>query len=490
MTKIEKNKNELICNKCKKHFESFNTINVRNKIWCKRCFIMSANGQIIEHKMPGGELEEQGIILISNIIDNLQKVYGFYSESWPDDWNWDLIVNGKGKYVGSLAKRIAKFVYNEFQTKLNNEQMGEIGSIIGQYSNNESNYYIDFVDEFNWEEGDFGDYGSCYWGCRFHAREILANEGCLAIRFYNKYTEEQREKYGCPEYEGMGRAWLMPKDKKFIVFNGYGLETLKITRILANFLNKSYKRIELKNQECDSGYIYINNGSGYIIGQESKINEYISVDLNIEINIIKCKFCGDFKKKDEIINVEGFNDCCQECYTRNFCKCGKCEKEIYIYDESNRNVSGIMYCNDCFQKEFYECPICGNDRKHDKISYKGTILACNNCQESIHQCNCGIYYYSNKNNNMCGECMRLLREKNWSRLRLFTANATVPIHNNPQEEIPENYDVYDDWYDVDDDLPTMHQPDENARRYFTAYDATRMEANRLAYEILQQREEQ
>lgn len=70
-------------------------------------------------------------------------------------------VNKKGK----LLKRFAKWYKSEYDEEISNGQMGILGDIL-QYHIQESGkpMFVDFTDIFDWEDGQFGKSGSCYWG--------------------------------------------------------------------------------------------------------------------------------------------------------------------------------------------------------------------------------------------------------------------------------------------------------------------------------------
>ena len=84
-------------------------------------------------------------------------------------------------------------------------------------------YCIDYTTCFDWTAGDYGDDGSCFTsrgGCRRGALCIIRDNGGYAIRFY---------KGG----EGSGRAWVVPYNDSWVLFNAYGIDLSVCAQIVA-----------------------------------------------------------------------------------------------------------------------------------------------------------------------------------------------------------------------------------------------------------------
>lgn len=356
---------EIICDECKETVLKSNSVNGL----CRHCFIKQATRERVTFLVACGILGDVGIHEIRKLLDYVD---------FPANWQWKTQVGGKGEYVGSLSKRIAKFMYQEHKTKLSNDLLGKIGSVIGQHTNKQTEYTFDITKYFDWHSGDYGDSGSCYWGCRTLAREKLQDAGCLAIRFYDKE--------GC----GYARAWLYPTDdeKKYIVFNGYGEESVNIARILSEFLSLSYRRITLENEGNDSGLIWINSGMGYAIGKEEDVNGFSYYDLKIDASECTCDGCECSCDEDEMTSVGGGMRVCESCLD-SYSYCEDCD-EYYIestkvyYETNNGRISQKYVCDNCIG-EYTKCEDCGDYFEKTITAHDDSgneIEICNGCMES------------------------------------------------------------------------------------------------------------
>jgi hypothetical protein len=187
-----------------------------------------------EIEIPGNGIDQAGI---DKIQDRLHA-WGF--GTIPDDrllppnekevWHWEWKVAGKGEYVGALPKRIGKLVYQCRGVKLSPQQLSELGNIGAEHSGRHCKYWFDVVDRIDWGRTDFGQPSDCcFWGCHASAKDMILSNGGGAIRFFHGK--------GYRVAHGFARAWLAPWKDCWIVFNGYGLETLPIARILATHLD-------------------------------------------------------------------------------------------------------------------------------------------------------------------------------------------------------------------------------------------------------------
>ena len=163
--------------------------------------------------LPGGTITEAGIHLIKSLL----------TFTLPDDWQWVARVGGKGEYVGTLAKRIAKYVHNNHLPKLPNDLLGAIGSAANDYTSKPSDYEFELADSFDWSPGDFSDGGVCFGpgGCRESAPGLICQQG-RAIKFYRNGNK-------------WARAWLYPAPFGVVTFNGYGIQCVEVARVLAHY---------------------------------------------------------------------------------------------------------------------------------------------------------------------------------------------------------------------------------------------------------------
>jgi hypothetical protein len=159
--------------------------------------------------------------------------------------------------------------------------ISEIGNIARANIVPSKEYYMDFDDELDWEDGEFGDSGSCYWGDRWGARNMLRDHGSFAIRFFNRRITPVSNK---EKFDGFGRAWIVPDipfEGSMVTFNAYpggDLTTNTVALILSQLFSLPYKRIRLSNLGSTDRLLYI-NCDGRLLGKEDKISEISAWDL-------------------------------------------------------------------------------------------------------------------------------------------------------------------------------------------------------------------
>ena len=290
--------------------------------------------KVIVANSPSGVISDAGKNEIGWYLENKLNL------RLPYWWEWTSKVPNNApkqecrKYVGSFPKRIGKYFHAITGRKVSSEELGEIGSLVDQYSDpKRNNLVFDFTDDFSWKSGAFGDKGSCFWGDNAEAIPTMENAGVLAVRFYSWYKSEKCNK-------GFARAWFYPtfitRRRSFILFNGYGMQTCKIAYILSRHFKCDYRRISITNGGETSGLIYINGGIGYLLGQADIISNVKKHELRIKTLYSECIECG------RQINYE----------------CGYLVKDKY-------------YCDTCFHKRFYSCWYCGKycARKDKKPTY-------------------------------------------------------------------------------------------------------------------------
>jgi hypothetical protein len=330
--------------------------------------------------------EEITFSLPSGIVDKVgqDEICNLLPDALPVDWKWECRIGGKGEYVGTLPKRIAKYFYQKYRTKLPSDLLGKIGSIMSAHTNNQNDYCFDFTNKFDWDSGDYGDRGSCYWGCHSSAKDLLQDNGALAMRFYN-------------EGKGYARAWLYPRNSGYVVFNGYGLETIQISRILASYLGLSYRKITLENNGESSGTIWINGASGFIVDSEENVNSIECYDLGIENDSSCCTNCGHCT--DELTNV-GDDFLCENCLSDDYFYCEDCGE--YCCNDDWNDVDGQGVCDSCLDNYFY-CEICNKYHSADMVEVDGKSI-CSDClDDETFTCDCCENLRLNSYHNRIGD---------------------------------------------------------------------------------------
>lgn len=279
------------------------------------------------------QISDAGVIAILKLV---QENY----PPMPSDWDWTWLTR-----EGKLPKRIASHYFKTHSIKLPAELVAQIGNIArGNLVPGES-YSFDFTAAIDWEEGDFGDDGSCYWGDRSAARDMLMDNGAIAIRFWENDF-------------GMGRAWLFDTGDFWVLWNGYGFDgdaTLTIALVFSKFMNLTYKRIYLANRHTTSGTLYINSARGYVIGTAQKIENITRYDFDWE-DYHGCYNCGRaINQDDEYYGADG-EIYCERCYYDRFDSCYRCGETHYMEDLTI--AEDELICEYCLNHHYSLCPRC------------------------------------------------------------------------------------------------------------------------------------
>lgn len=249
-----------------------------------------------------------------------------------------------GEFRGKLPNRLGALLKKEWGIKLTSEQRTAIGNIARMYTLPNTEYTFDFVDSFNWEDGDFGDSGSCFWGDNYLARNVLEEEGALAIRFYDESLADYNGV--CP---GSGRAWIYQLDREtWVLFNAYGVETRPAARVLTTYLTQSTD----KQWECKdlgdlmvsgqrAGLVYLNDNPQVIFVSGSGPPDEVDLDW---ARYVECDSCEMWTLEEDLYDVSDERLCysCSEQYTECY-RCGEMFflGGMYLLEEK-------IYCPDCY----------------------------------------------------------------------------------------------------------------------------------------------
>lgn len=253
---------------------------------------------------PYKRVSETGIQEIHNYLRTElgRETYLYFPLSWS--WEW---LATHGDYRGKLPNRLAHLVKTRYDIKLIPKQRSMIGNIARKHLLVDDSYTIDFTDTFDWEPGDFGDYGSCFWAANRFAREVMEEEGVIAIRFYDE------------DGKGFGRAWLYEvSSDAWVLFNAYGLECPEVASILTMKLEEdtgdTWDYEELSSLWMGpSSLVYI-NAQPQVIYRDGH-HPGRSIDLDWDVPYRMCISCDDWYYEDDIYYDEDSDGpICSDCY--------------------------------------------------------------------------------------------------------------------------------------------------------------------------------
>lgn len=299
--------------------------------------------------MPDGTLSETGMALIWRLFSEQDlssplwrqmnpDSHRFYLPTLPDTWQWVWLVQ-RGEYRGTFPKRVNQYYHKTHGLQCPKEFLSAVGNIAKAHSNEPITYTFDIVNRIDWHDGDFGDGGSCWWWpSQEYAKTMLIDNGGLAIRFYE-------------DGQGYGRAWLVPIDDFYILFNGYGFagdSTLTTARMFAAFMGLQYQRIHLTNNGNASGTLYINGGRGYVIGTGERIDGFTDYDFEWLDDSDYCEACGTTLYEDDVYYGPDYNHYCERCFYNRFDTCTSCGDAFDRDDITERD--GEYLCPNCLKE--------------------------------------------------------------------------------------------------------------------------------------------
>lgn len=307
---------------------------------------------------------------------------------------------------GRILKRFAKFWKEHKGEKLSDEVQGIIGDRLQYYVMNHSDptsFIVDFTDCFDWDDGQFGKSGSCWWGTYGDSLPTFEHGGGWAIRFYSDMDDSR----------GIGRTWIFPYGNVLLCFNSYGIERPLVSKVIKqvfyqNGVTLHYKKTEVYNS--NNGTIpYINSGTGFVLYPEgmSESDLLDKYDLDLETyqddEYTNCHECGRRIAYDES-NCIGDNDYCERCTDKLFSYCERCEEycdrdDVHPIKDSRWDYI-CQYCADaidavmCYSCDCYTESYVTTEDTNDNY--------CDDCRDGLFHCdNCNEWY---ADSDSCPDC--------------------------------------------------------------------------------------
>jgi hypothetical protein len=233
-----------------------------------------------------------------NIINIIKLIRSILRVAYPKQYDRD----GKKlealaldlKIIPSIKTKLPNYVYNlvrPFFPDITIKKL-ELLDIYGKNILEEANNFkridvdrrYDFISKIEWDRGDFGDGGSCYWGCNTEARKLInSNHHLYGLRLFRPSNSG---KWYNGTLTGAGRCWiyraLINRVPVLFIFNARGPRLMEMASILAKHFNKSFKVVKLHNRGATSGILYIDGGTGIAIGPPQIVDKIISYDLQVK----------------------------------------------------------------------------------------------------------------------------------------------------------------------------------------------------------------
>ncbi len=345
-------------------------------------------------EIPGNGITTSGIVEIDKLLNE-------YDVLLPTDWLWVWRVGGKGEYVGTLPKRVGKYAHKQGH-KLTPEVLSKVGNLGSDHCEKTETYNFEFVDKFDWSAGDFGDEGSCFWSCHASAKDMLLDNGAGAVCFYQRKHVMEGHLTGDHPFwvttsKGIARAWIIPQpDDCFIVFNGYGIETLPIARILATYFGHAYyRKIDLNNRGYTDGNLWVNGGSGYLVGPQDVVQGVDKVSLDWDgSNSLLCTNCECEIDEDDHCHDPDDEDLCSDCYSKQVFFCESCNEDCWTSDKRidpdenpicrSCSSESVAYCDSCEEDYWANKSMKNPDgENHCHDCHSSKVVICNECRKKI-----------------------------------------------------------------------------------------------------------
>ena len=315
-----------------------------------------------ERALAGPAIQETISDLHNKLIDMLDKRCGLRNSIINNvEWVWKV---PKG---GTLTKRLSKRFYKEAKIKLSSKTLTELGNLIAAHTINQSKANIKIAPfddgEIPWNEGDYCDNGSCFFGCRSHIKYLFNDHpfyGFLVNTTINGFKQSSRsilymENNDSYKYKG----------KFYVLFNGYGIQLYEQTRILAFVLGLTYKKVSSGNNgPRNDDLLWINNNRVFIIGKEEVIKDingyYFDIDESIYTpEVYYCDNCGSDCSEESLCETPDGRNYCEHCFD-HLCVVGLwgeplweseavwCNHENGYSHENNVYPIGDNFCSDVY----------------------------------------------------------------------------------------------------------------------------------------------
>lgn len=274
----------------------------------------------------------------------------------PYNWDWQWTVNN-GAYRGTFPKRAAAFWRKDCGLKCPQSFIAQLGDVARLHTPEFRTYFFRFVAEFDWQDGDYGDEGSCFWGDRSGARSLMQENGFRAVQFVSERGN------------GYARAWMKQMGAKWILFNAYGLTLTKMAQVLAGFWGVAYKNIRLRNSDNTTGLLYINGGQGVLLGNRSTIAPFNTIDFGM-VNVGQCSECGQSLDVNDFMQTVGNTLYCRDCFHERYIVCQSCDEIADREDSVSIENEGYV-CESCYNYgDYTSCEFCGSSWHSHRIQEK------------------------------------------------------------------------------------------------------------------------
>ena len=367
--------------------------------------------------------------------------------------------------VGTMPKRISKYLHKEYGIKTTPEFMAEVGNIARKHTVNEDVFVFDITQSLDWNPGDFGDNGSCWWESEEHARLGMITAGQYALRLFRPTTcrvktgstrawgarhwtcretgdgvtlhtkpfncncsectyslremeldvgrfgeyimwRDQPHYNELPQGAGYGRAWMVRDGENLITFNSYGeYQLLQMSRILATIMGVSYRKTGLDHYD---NAVYL-NGDACVIGSDVQALRHTTLSFDVKHNNrYTCESCDEDIHEDDLY-FQDDTAMCEYCYSDRVTYCEGCDDHYWNEDMHYVESLGRNYCENCLDEHAPACIFCGERHDHTSMTdIEGEGEVCLMCYSkryaTCEDCNETTPHENINDDGRCPEC--------------------------------------------------------------------------------------
>jgi len=360
-------------------------------------WLMPASGHCLgQYKENAKAYLNKLVSFFADVLEFRSTVKGMpYLQSIEQYIGSDWLVTGKGDYVGTFPKRVAKWLFKRHGVKLSASHLQTIGNLVSDHvSKDSADIYLAFDQEYTEgsEARDYCHHDSCWWGeGRKGLREGFVKEGGWAIRQFDGYTPTSR-------------CWIV-WDKEhscYVLFNAYGKTDLaNFSRNLSTAWGLSYSQASLYP---DRDEYFINSDKCYVIADPVTAEKLAGTELYVSWHkpikpLIQCHCCCEHFPEDEA--------------------------------DTARSADGIVQvCPDCLPSHTHTCNRCYNRFVDDAMSStrQGYCIA---CSDYVNPCRCCNSQLTEQT--YCESCVRVYNlidvyEIDWESMTYRFIPAQIPPH--------------------------------------------------------------
>jgi hypothetical protein len=222
------------------------------------------------------------------------------------------------------ARAVSKLLHDRGH-KVDGQLLSRIGSLLKLVE-----YRLEERETINWDAGDFGDRGSCFWGSHAASRDNLSY-GAPGFRAFTVYSGER----------GVARCLSFEIDGGRLFFNFYGLSLVEFRYLLGR---EGWELYPVDARYTGRAF-YLNGGNE--AGINALFTEPVEV-LDIDPDYVEevehiCAvcYCHGATHQTSVGIV------CSDCFATQFERCYVCERMHPIADIAHALPSAFYICRNC-----------------------------------------------------------------------------------------------------------------------------------------------